>query len=239
MSAQKRLFSLIMTLLLAGGVFLLATASDSITFESIESRTLEDLPVYNQVSFETNGNEDIWKMKQSHGGRHLALKDWDQLMIKVDKSKRPFKVSYHQLKNGKEVEYKVSCYFCHSNGPRIIRPELKSAKAPLTLQQRMQIQLWNMRMKSYGKVVINPKSLTFAGKPRETPLKYFGKRDVEPLKLSSCTMCHHDSWWGRGTLTRQQALPMAHLVKTKQMPPWPFSITPEEQEKLNVYLKGF
>lgn len=239
MSAQKLILSLIMTLLLVSGVFLFTLSHEAITFESIESKTIDEEAVFNQVSFESQKHLDIWKMRQSHGGRHLALKEWDELMIKVDKRQRPYQVSYHQLKNGKESEFKVSCYFCHSNGPRIIRPEIKSANAPLSLAQRAQINLWNLRMKSYGKVEIKKESLTLGGKARMTPLKYFGKNDLEPLKLSSCTMCHHDSWWGRSSLTRQQALPIAHLVKNGQMPPWPFKISAEEQQKLNDYLKGF
>lgn len=238
MSAQKFL-SLIMALLLLSGAFLFSVSEEAITFESIESKTIDDGAVFNQVSFETHGDEDIWKMKQSHGGPHLELKNWDELRIRVNKKKRPFQVSYHQLKDGKEIEYKVSCYFCHSNGPRIIRPELKSKEAPLALKQRVQIELWNLRMKTYGKVEIKKESYFMAGKERITPLKYFGKNDVEALKLPSCTICHQDTFWGRGFLTRQQALPIVHLVKTGNMPPWPFKISPEDKEKLDNYLKGF
>lgn len=239
MSAHKLIFSLIMTLLLASGVFLLASGSGPITFQSIESKTIDEHEVFNQVSLETHQDQDIWKMRQSHGGRNLPLKEWDELMIKVDRNKRPYQVTYHQLKDGKEIEFKVSCYFCHSNGPRIIRPEIISNEAPLNFRQRMQIQLWNLRMKSYGKVEIKREAHLLAGKKRITPLKYFGKNDLEPLKLSSCTMCHHDGWWGRGNLTRQQALPIAHLTKNGSMPPWPFTISPAEKEKLEEHLKGF
>lgn len=239
MSAQKQIFSLLMALLLVCGVIYIFLSSESITFESIESKTIEGKAVFNQVSFESRGEVDIWKMRQSHGGRLLALNEWDELMIKVDKKKRPYQVSFHQLKNGKESEYQVSCYYCHSNGPRIIRPETNSESAPLTFNQKLQIGMWNLRMKSYGKVEIKKSSLLLNKNKRATPLMYLGKKDLEPLTLTTCSMCHHDSWWGRGKLTKQQTMAINHLVDRGEMPPWPFSLSENEKQQIQEYLNEF
>lgn len=93
----------------------------SVRFESIESKTPENHPVFNQVRLSVSRKQDVWFMRQSHTGVKLETAKWDELMIKVDKSKRPYAVTYHQLLKGRETEYRVSCYFCHSNGPRAIR----------------------------------------------------------------------------------------------------------------------
>jgi hypothetical protein len=242
MVAYKRLTKiLLMTLPLGGVIFFSLTTilAKPVLFESIESKTIEDHNVYNQVTFESKNNHDIWKMKQNHHGRAYPLQQWDDLMIKVDKSSRPYKVSYHQLQNGKEVEFKVSCYFCHSNGPRAIRANYQSTQAPMDLQSKLAIGLMNLKIKTYGKMEILNENLKIGSKERQTPLKYFGKNELAPLKIASCTMCHNDQFWGRGSLTRQQALPIKHLIQKRQMPPWPFSLSKSEKNQIELYLQGF
>ncbi|MBA2405059.1 MAG: cytochrome c [Bdellovibrionales bacterium] len=242
MVAFKQLIKILaVTLPLGGVIFFLSnqTLNSAITFESIESKTITEHSVYNQVTFESEGDQDIWKMRQSHQGRNLKLKQWDELLIKVDKSSRPFKVSYLQLQDGKEVEFKVSCYFCHSNGPRAIRPKSGSLLAPLTYTERIQIAFMNFRIKTYGKMIIQKENLKLGNQERITPLKYFGKNELAPLEVAACTMCHHDQFWGRGSLTRQQALPIQHLIKKGQMPPWPLTLSPEDKQQIESYLQGF
>ena len=59
-------------MIILSGVAATATAlfflksPDSVTFESLESKTESNGPVYNQVSLESNTTKDIWKMRQSH-----------------------------------------------------------------------------------------------------------------------------------------------------------------------------
>lgn len=173
-------------------------------------------------------------MRQSHGGKDLPMSEWDELAIKVDKSKRPYLVSYHQLKNGKETEYKVSCFFCHSNGPRAIRTD-----SPLPLFEKSIITFWNLRIKTYGRMQIKKNSNLINNQKRLIPLQYFGKKDLEPLTIRSCTLCHNESWWSRGQLTRQQDLTIRHLVSSGKMPPWPLSLGVEEKKKLELFLQGF
>jgi hypothetical protein len=242
MVAYKRLTKILLMTLPVGGVifFSLTTIlARPVLFESIESKTIEDHNVYNQVTFESGNNQDTWKMKQSHQGRSYPLKQWDQLMIKVDKTSRPYKVSYHQLQNGKEVEFKVTCYFCHSNGPRAIRANFNSIQAPVDVQGKLAIGLMNLKIKTYGKMEILKENLKIGSKERLTPLKYFGKNELAPLKISSCSMCHNETFWGRGTLTRQQALPIKHLIEEGEMPPWPLSLSNSEKKQISEYLKGF
>lgn len=226
---------------MGGVIFFISTQlmKQTVTIESVESKTIEGHEVFNQISFKSQNQQDIWSMKQSHQGRSYPLNQWDELKITVDKTSRPFKVSYSQLQNGKEVEFKVSCYFCHSNGPRAIRPNFESEKAPLDLTSKMALRLFNLKIKTYGKMEIQKTNLKIGTKERTTPLKYFGRNEVAPLQLATCTICHHDQFWGRGTLTRQNALPIEHLVKNNLMPPWPFQLSAGEKKQIENYLKGF
>ncbi len=222
-------------LLLMGGA-LTHYLARSVRFESIESKTIDNHPVFNQVSFISGATQDIWRMRQSHLGEKLDLQKWDELMIKVDKSRNPFEVSYHQLRSGKEIEYKVSCVLCHANGPRAIRAQSRSSAAPLSVSDKISLGVLNLRIRAYPKMKV--KHIPLA-QVRKVPLKYEDKAALNPLKVASCTMCHHDGFLGRGTLTLQQGLPIAHLMKNKQMPPWPFTVSRREREQIENFLKGF
>jgi len=70
-----------------------------ILFESLESKTESNRPVFNKIQLSSTAQQDIWTMKQSHHG--LTGQQWDDIKIIVNKKHRPFFASYHQLQNGK------------------------------------------------------------------------------------------------------------------------------------------
>lgn len=241
MTAKKFFSFIFLGLSLIGGVFSSwLSSSEPIIIESIESKTEKGHPVFNQITLESSSTKDVWKMRQSHAGRKAELSTWDEIMITVDKSQKPFIVSYGQFRDGKEIELKASCFTCHANGPRNIRPELQSKLAPPTLKEKAIISLWNLRMKSYGLVKIDDNNFQLNGTFRRVPLRFFGKTDRTPLKIKTCLYCHNSQdFWGRGNLERQHAATIAHLVKRKEMPPWPFTLGTEEKAQLDAFLKGF
>ena len=205
-----------------------------VMIESIESLTKYQKPVFNKIKFVSTKEFDSWFMQQSHDGIHAT--QWDDLEIKIDKTKFPFEVTYHQYKNGAEADYRASCYLCHANGPRLIRPHFQSQHAPLPFKERLIIQAMNVRIKSYGKMLTKSNDAI----KRKVPLQYLGKMETTPLTVPTCTFCHNaNTFWGRGELKRQQYETITHLVATKQMPPWPFKLDKKEQRQLELYLRGF
>ncbi len=233
-------FSLLGLSLLGGALYQLAHSEEPIFIESIESKTDKGEPVFNQISFQAGKTLDIWKMKQSHKGRNLPLHSWDQIQITVNKTKKPYEVSYDQFVDGKEIELKASCFTCHANGPRNIRPKLFSKTAPLSFKQKAIIGLWNLRMKSYGKMEIKIENYRLAGDYRKIPLRYFGEQDAAKLQVKTCLKCHNkDSFWGRGELERQHSGSIQHLVTKGEMPPWPFKLSAKEKRDLEAFTKGF
>lgn len=196
-------------------------AAPELTITSLESKTTSGGEVINKISFEVQGKRDIWRMRQSHGGPHLASSEWDELAIIVEDGE----VSYQQLKEGRPVEYRASCFFCHANGPRLIRPKVSSGHVVLAL--------YNMRIKTYGTLRLKEKKLV--GK---RPLLARDELSQDPLKVKTCLLCHNGSAWGRAPLQRQHAETIKHLSDQNQMPPWPFTLSAEEKAELEQFLQG-
>lgn len=215
--------------MLAVLALLIYTAKSEVLIESVESKTGEGKAVYNKIKFMTEENKDIWLMKQNH----TDLKgEWDELKIEVDKSSTPYKASYFQLKEGKEIEYRMSCYKCHANGPRLIRANYKSSKVKYSLKDRVTIMLWNLKIKHYGKVQ-TPQDIRIGSDYRKVPLKHTGRIDNKILNIKTCNLCHgENSFLGRSALVKQQVGTIMHLVKEKQMPPWPFKLSDKEMGSL-------
>ncbi|MFM8314229.1 MAG: hypothetical protein ACKOA8_08090, partial [Deltaproteobacteria bacterium] len=147
----KKLFISLVILLGEG-----TSSLGDISFESLESQTVQLNPVYNRIRFEQRGGKDIWTMLQSHYGPNLPKKDWDSIAIVVEAGKALF----YQLPQGTErwtesvqpTPYKAKCLMCHANGPRAIRPNMNSKDVLLNWRERLQIALWNLRIKSYGRL---------------------------------------------------------------------------------------
>ena len=209
-----------------------------IVFESFESKTVDDLPVYNQVKFTQDGEQDIWMMNQSHHGKSAS--DWDRLAIVVDRSQFPRTAKFYQLEPGplqwskglKQIEFKVSCGVCHSNGPRAIRP---AQGQELTWKQKAQIFAWNLRIKTYGPVQTIEDDLH--GMKRKTPFKYSGEYANETLNVASCIRCHSgEGRFSRAKLTRQNQMSIRFMVEKRLMPPMGFSLSSEDHQTIENFL---
>lgn len=166
-------------------------------------------------------------MKQSHGGRNLPKENWDKLSIQMGK-----KASFLQTDplTDKRIEYKVSCFMCHPNGPRVIRP----VEGSLGFSDNLRVKLLNLRIKLYGRV--QSEILPQMG---NVPFRHKGKISNAPLTLSRCTSCHkEDGLFARGTLTRQNSLTISFMVNEKHMPPLG-ALTSLERKYLENFMNGF
>lgn len=218
---------LLIPVLLGMGTLLYIFASQPILIESAESRTIEGGPVFNEIQWSWKNGREIWSMRQSHGGRNLPKEKWDKLAIHLEK-----KATFLQTDplSGNRVEYKVSCFMCHPNGPRVIRP----VEGSLGISDNLRVKLLNLRIKLYGRV--QSKILPQIGK---TPFRHEGKISNEILTLSRCTSCHkEDGFFARGPLTRQNSLTINFMVNEKHMPPLG-DLTSSERTYLDNFMNGF
>lgn len=208
---------------------LLSPWMGDLQFESLESKTKENQPVFNRISFVKSGKVDIWKMKQSH--HSFPSKVWDSIEIRVYPDKT---VSYHQLKNEEEIEYKASCIRCHSSGPRYIRPNFKSKILPLDLKDKITLFAMNLRIKSYGDLKLREND-SFT---RKVPLIKNQKMANQWLDIPVCNRCHYKDG-PRSPISLAQLETIKFLVDHKQMPPWPYKMNKKDKTKLNRYIYGF
>ncbi|MES2527586.1 MAG: hypothetical protein V4598_10880 [Bdellovibrionota bacterium] len=211
--------------IIVAGIFLYSFLTAPILFQSAESLTTEGGPVFNEITWGWKEGKEIWKMRQSHEGKNLPREKWDSLAIVMDQ-----KATFLQLKPGTQerIEYKVSCFMCHSNGPRAIRP----VEGSLNISDSLKVKMLNLRIKFYGRVKSEGVSI---GK---TPFRHDGKISNAPLELSRCTSCHkEDGLHARGTLTRQNSITINFMVKNEHMPPFG-ELTPKEQQYLENFMEG-
>jgi hypothetical protein len=152
-----------------------AWPSAPVLFQSRESKTLAGGPVFNRVAYLREGGRDVWMMHQSHAGPHVPGSQWDRLAIVVENQGGHRTAKFYQLEPGpltwnpapKTVpQPRAACYMCHSNGPRLMRPE-----AGLGFMDRVTLTIWNSRIRGYGRVVPDPvTSLKFSGRAANRPL---------------------------------------------------------------------
>jgi hypothetical protein len=219
---------------------------DTLHFESLESKTTEDGPVYNEVRWFSSLNQEVWMMRQSHGGPHAEAGQWDRLAIVIDKTSSPKTARFVQLEPGplewkeglKEKPFRVSCFLCHSNGPRVIRPNTNSIAAPLKFIDRLRIQAWNLRMKTYGRVVPDPSHADLDSQAK-IPFRMKGNLENDTLKVQTCTRCHQESgWFSRGRLHRQQAITIQFMVSNGFMPPLGLSLSNSDRLEIQAFIDG-
>jgi hypothetical protein len=230
----------LMTGLLLAGLFL---SSNEILIQSLESRTLEDQPVYNKIKWIKNATRDIWMMNQSHHGLNPSVEKWERLAIVVENQK----VSFYQFKAGplvwsddliqQQVQYRASCFQCHTNGPRAIRPDQKGLK--LSWSDQTKIFFWNLKMKSYGRLTENSQQAEI-DKNLEVPFRHRTDLDNETLEVVTCLKCHKEKGFiSRGKLTRQNTGAIEFMVKSGLMPPFGFSLSDNERHQIDDFIKGF
>ena len=208
---------------------LLSPLIGDVLFESMESKTKEGKIVFNKISFSQKGKVDIWEMKQSHHG--FPSEKWDTIQIKVYSDKT---VSYHQLNNGVEVEYKASCIRCHSNGPRLIRPNLNSKTVKNNVADKISITAMNFKIKSYGELKLK-KNEPFKRKVLLVKNEIMAKKHFNP---KACSQCHYDGG-PRAKLSYEQLGTIKFLVKNQQMPPWPYKLTKKDKLEFGKLFYGF
>lgn len=225
--------------LFCAGLFAISNFSDgSIEIESLESKTNDGAPVYNRIWRSVRGPFDIWMMQQSHQGPNLAHNLWDRLAIVVDRNNQTAR--FYQLEPGelvwseksKDVPFKVACFLCHANGPRAIRPNFASLDAPLSWKNSARIFTWNLRIKTYGRILPDPVHL-----PAGTRFRAEGTFANERLPARTCALCHNNHWWGRGELLRQHFMPIRFMLKNGNMPPPGIPLSMDEHKAIDDFLR--
>lgn len=245
MQLKSLIIIFILTLSLGGG-FLLANGK-SIKIESVESKTINLEAVYNQIKWIRTEDKDIWMMNQSHHGVDAIASKWDRVAIVVDKTTTPLTAKYYQFEPGplewdedilkKQKPFTASCFICHSNGPRAIRPA-DSNHVKISMAEKLKLLAWNLRIKSYGRIHYD--------KSHEVPVKkgapfmFTGASFNRELKVATCVGCHtEDGMFARGKLLFQHIGPIETLVGNSHMPPPGHSLSDVEKQELNDFLKGF
>lgn len=227
---------------------------EPILFQSAESSAPAFGPILNRVQWVSEPDCDLWIMQQNQARRSHPFLNWDRLAILIDKTKTPKEARFFQLAPGpvapslaslhQEREYRVTCGACHVNGPRALRPVFSFFGTPagetpavtIGLREFARLQLWNLRIKTYGRIVTPPPTEMVAGHRRRVPFLFPGEH--ARLTVKTCAYCHNDSWWGRGTLTRAQVPSIRFLVEGGHMPPPGLSLSAEERAELDAFVAG-
>lgn len=223
------------------GLFLLVLLfiySPQITFQSLESTTETGAPVFNKVQWLAGWQEDVWLMAQSQHGFSTDANMWDRLAIVVNKKTSVAK--FYQLSPGplkwngpaEAQPLKARCYACHTNGPRAIRPDYSSLTVKPNPWQRLAINIWNLRIKTYGRLQ------STEGHPFLEGVSFRSSMPILKLGLNliSCQKCHSSSGI-RNPLTLEQIGTASFLVTNGLMPPLPFSANPDDVTTLNRLMK--
>ncbi|MES2855368.1 MAG: hypothetical protein V4692_05875 [Bdellovibrionota bacterium] len=221
-----------------------AFAGNSVFFRSEESKTDNDGPVFNEISFFSRGSNEIWMMNQKHHGISTSPDKTDRLAIIVDTSTNPKTAHFLQLKPGSlewsddllvtsKTPLKVSCFLCHSNGPRAIRPHPND---PVGITSWLTIAKWNLKIKTYGRII--PAQAHADEDPSlKIPFRYSGRYENQTLELNACSKCHQDSgFFARGKLTRLNRMTIKHMVESGHMPPPGFSMSATDRDRLSAFM---
>lgn len=223
-----------------GGLYWVASDDNPIVFQSEESSTKEYGPIFNRISWKSLKNQDIWVMQQTQKGYSDDYNKWDRLAIVIDKTKNPKTAQFIQTTPGsidfsghyKNIEFRVPCGMCHTNGPRAIRPILmEGSPIHLNWKDQVKIALWNLRIKLYGRI-ISGATTHINGLPRKNPFAFEDHFSTKHLDIKSCTKCHNESWLGRGFLQRQNFSSIRFMIEKGYMPPIGFEWTSPEKESL-------
>ena len=212
-----------------------------VAFQSLESVTEKGAPVFNEIALFPGFEKDTWMMRQSHHGYDDEKRNWDRLAIVVDKTKTPYFAKFYQFPPGelnpqnlpKPIPFKARCIACHVGGPRAIRPDTHARTPSLKLLDQLLILAWNLRIKSYGRVINGPGMEFTTGSQFKSKLKILS----QPLGLHSCTKCHSDHGI-RGALKLAHLGTARYMLKNGIMPPFPFQALPGEIDLLNRMIKN-
>lgn len=242
---MKKLFLLVISLalLVSFTCTLLLEEGANVLFASKESKTIQQKSVYNRITLFSKPDQDIWMMNQSHDGLNASSENWDRLAIVIDKTQSPKTARFYQLppgelnanENFKPIPYKVSCFMCHPNGPRWIRPQEKS----LNLKDKLTLFFWNLKILSYGRVLPHPEHEKESLKS-QIPFKWNFKQANIVLDLKSCNDCHDEKGFiQRGALLSQNLLSIKFMVDQGFMPPMGHSLSKKDKAKIEKYFEKF
>jgi hypothetical protein len=229
-----------LALSLAGLVYFLSEDKSSILFESLESKTNSLEPVFNKIKFESTHDSDIWLMEQSHQGVKIPQHEWDKIAIVVRKNTKVKVAEFYQLEPGPEpismnlkpIGLRASCFMCHSNGPRAIRPNFDSDLVKVSFWDRARIQLWNLKIKTYGPMD------SYAPTKSSKKFRFEHPFANKELDVKNCTKCHNaQSSFGRGVLTKQNSMVIKFMVENNLMPPPGFKISDQDRAAINEFIK--
>lgn len=248
-TAMTSLTKTILSIIVVAMTLLVVLSMDNqqLLIESAESKTPVNSPVYNKIQWYSLKEKDIWMMNQSHYGIDAPKKEWERLAIVVDKTTSPKTARFYQLSPGglerlenlQSRPYKVSCYMCHSNGPRAIRPNWASATHSITLWDQLKVYYWNLRIKLYGRVVPHPIHKR-EDQHLKVPFRWRSNYENEILNVESCTRCHKESGlFARGTLKRQHLPTIKFMLHSGHMPPLGFSISENDKKLLEQFISGY
>lgn len=230
---MKKFWSLVFILLALLGYKVVASFDEPVEFQSLESKTGENLPVVNEIQLITNETEDVWMMRQHHARMSANKEHWDRLAIVVSKNNSPKQAEYFQLPPGKiewtaetrelRLPNKIDCSNCHINGPRKIRPD--PAAGSHSLAQKIKLFWWNLKLQRYGKLVNKSYAkLTTEKSGHEVTLMN------SKFSKTMCDACHHDGPTGRGSLRLRHSSVIQFMVTKGFMPPSQFFLSKKQQD---------
>ena len=232
--------------ILGVSVLFFVKINEAVLFLSQESKNAQGGEVYNKLIYFPGSNQDNWMMNQSHQGQWAGAEKWDRLAIIIDKTTEPKSARFFQLPPGElvwsedllnqKINYRVSCFLCHSNGPRAIRPKVKDGSMDfLTIAK---ITFWNLRIKTYGRIVEDKVQMK-QDQRLQIPFRLQSKIDNEVLEVKICARCHKEKgFFARGRLTRQNAMAIHFMMENKLMPPYGRTLSETEKNQINYFIQG-
>jgi hypothetical protein len=202
------------------------------------------------VTYQSELEGDVWMMQQSHEGLPANDEQWsrvDRVAIRVqDHASEGPTATFLQLAPGKfrDVDgkpdlkeiagFRVPCGICHSNGPRVMRPKISSITAPLSTWDRWRVFVWNIKIKSYGRVNAIRSPSEDLGK---VPFRFRTSEANVPLTITACTICHRErGLLARGVLSRQNYLSIRFMVKSGNMPPFGLPLSDAIRQQLVEFM---
>jgi hypothetical protein len=118
---------------------------------------------------------------------------------------------------------KIRCHLCHANGPRAIRPD--TGKLNLSVTESLKVQMFNLRIKTYGSMTGVAGYQTAQGEKFESANPILRRQ----MNLESCSSCHKRGGL-RNELTYENFETAKFLVEQGAMPPFPFRTSERDLE---------
>jgi hypothetical protein len=171
-------------------------------------------PTLNSIEWLANADFDVWLLRQ----KIFREDDFRSYALVYDKRKAPPTAYYVQVERNGYKWRGGSCYECHVNGPRLIRP----LKPALASDQRA-LETFNAYL------------ATLPAVETHFPISEPRDRGAERLRLQKCDQCHNDV--ERGAIYSTHAAASAFLVASGEMPIGD-TLTAEESYELRRWVES-